>query len=109
MKPAYDSCFAKIITRINFASQLVGAPHRGATRLQPIRTVREISARIPIRLVQHLQLYQKIAQKATLLRLLGMSYHEIDQASLSVSPSLNELNLDFFAEGVGELDKRLQR
>ncbi len=33
-------------------------------------------------------LYQKIAQKATQLRLLGMSYKETGQAALSVSPSL---------------------
>lgn len=91
------------------------------TRLPPIRPVGEITARIPIRPGLQVPLYQKIAQKATPLRLLGMSYKEIGQA-LSVSPSLarkadcfgrreplDELDLDFFAERVREPDERTQR
>ena len=57
------------------------------TRLQPIRTVGEITARIPIKPAQQVPLYQRIASKVTQLRLLGMSYKEIGQA-LHVSPSL---------------------
>src|SRR3989338_4370039 len=57
------------------------------TRLQPIRTVGEIPARIPIKPTQQLPLYQRITTKVTQLRLLGMSYKEIGQA-LNVSPSL---------------------
>jgi len=66
---------------------LIGDFEKWWTRLQPIRTVGEITANIPIRPGLHVPLYQKIAQKATQLRLLGMSYNEIGQA-LSVSPSL---------------------
>ena len=44
-------------------------------------------ARIPIRPTGHPPLWQKIAQKTTQLRLLGMSYNEIGRA-LNVSPSL---------------------
>jgi hypothetical protein len=47
------------------------------TRLQPIRTAAEISARIKILPVQRIPLYQKLAQKATKLRLLGMPYEQI--------------------------------
>jgi len=91
------------------------------TRLQPIRTAWEIAARISIKPTQQAPLYQRIAPKVTQLRLLGMSYNQIGQA-LHVSPSLarkadrfgrrsplDELDLDFFAEGVGELDERTQR
>jgi hypothetical protein len=57
------------------------------TRLQPIRTVGEITARIPIKPTQQVPLYQRIARKVSQLRLLGMSYKQIGQA-LHVSPSL---------------------
>ena len=50
------------------------------TRTQPIRTAAEITARIKIEPVQPLYLYQKLAQKATKLRLLGMSYPQIAKA-----------------------------
>jgi len=45
--------------------------------LQPIRTASEISAHIKILPAKSLPLYQKIAQKATKLHLLGMTYEEI--------------------------------
>lgn len=45
--------------------------------MQPIRTASEISVHIKILPAQHLPLYQKIAQKATELHLLGMSYEQI--------------------------------
>ena len=47
------------------------------TRLQPIRTSAEITAHIKILPVHQPYLYQKLSQKATQLRLLGMSYQEI--------------------------------
>jgi len=47
------------------------------TRLQPIRTAAEISVNIRILPVRQLPLYQKLAQKATELRLLGLSYNQI--------------------------------
>jgi len=46
-------------------------------RLQPIRTAAEITAHIRIFLVHQSYLYQKLSQKATQLRLLGMSYQQI--------------------------------
>jgi DNA invertase Pin-like site-specific DNA recombinase len=45
--------------------------------LQPIRTAAEINAHIKILPAQQLPLYQKLAQKATELHLLGMSYRQI--------------------------------
>ena len=45
--------------------------------MQPIRTAAEIHAHIKILPVQQPHLYQKIAQKATQLRLLGMTYEQI--------------------------------
>lgn len=47
------------------------------TRLQPIRTAAEITATIKIAPTRQLPLYQKLAQKATELRLLGLSYNQI--------------------------------
>ncbi len=47
------------------------------TQLQPIRTIGEISAHIKIFPVHQPYLYQKLSEKATQLRLLGMSYQEI--------------------------------
>jgi len=44
------------------------------TQLQPIRTVGEITAHIKILPARQPYLYQKLSQKATKLRLLGMSY-----------------------------------
>ena len=46
-----------------------------------------MTARIPVRTTGHPPLWQRIAQKATQLCLLGMSYKEIGKA-LHVSPSL---------------------
>ena len=57
------------------------------TRLQPIRTVGEMTARIPIKPTQQVPLYQRISRKVSQLHLLGMSYKQIGQA-LNVSPSL---------------------
>ncbi len=54
------------------------------TRLQPIRTFGEITAYIKIQPAQQVPLYQKLTQKATKLRLLGMPYKEIAK-SLNVS------------------------
>lgn len=54
------------------------------TRLQPIRTASEIEIHIVINPVQRVYLYQKIAQKAKELHLLGMSHRKI-AASLKVS------------------------
>ena len=48
--------------------------------MQPIRTAAEIHAHIKILPVQQLPLYQKIAQKAMELRLLGMTYPQIAKA-----------------------------
>lgn len=53
-------------------------------RTQPIRTAAEITARIKIEPVHPLYLYQKLSQKATKLRLLGMTYPQIAKA-LNVS------------------------
>ena len=50
---------------------------RGWTRLQPIRTVAEIPVQIKISPVQQIPLYQKFAQKAKELHLLGITYKEI--------------------------------
>jgi len=47
------------------------------TRLQPIRTAAEITAHIKILPVRSPYLYQKLSQKATKLRLLGISYQQI--------------------------------
>ena len=47
------------------------------TRSRPIRTTAEIQAHIKILPVKHPYLYQKLAQKATKLHLLGMSYTKI--------------------------------
>jgi len=44
------------------------------TRLQPIQTAAEITAHIKILPIHQPYLYQKLSQKATQLRLLGMSY-----------------------------------
>ena len=57
------------------------------TRLQPIRTLGEITARIPIKPTQQVPLYQRIARKVAQLHALGMSYKQISQA-LNVSQSL---------------------
>jgi len=46
-------------------------------RSQPIRTFGEITAHIKILPVHQPYLYQKLSQKATQLRLLGMSYQQI--------------------------------
>ena len=48
--------------------------------MQPIRTAAEITARIKILPVQLPYIYQKLSQKATELRLLGMTYQQIAQA-----------------------------
>jgi hypothetical protein len=50
------------------------------TRLQPIRTVAEITAHIKILPARQPYLYQKLSPKATPLRLLGMSPREIPKA-----------------------------
>ncbi len=47
------------------------------TQLQPIRTFGEITANIKILPVLQPYLYQNLSQKATQLRLLGMTYGEI--------------------------------
>jgi len=47
------------------------------TRSQPIRTFGEITAHIKIFPVHQPYLYQKLSQKATRLRLLGMTYQQI--------------------------------
>ncbi len=49
----------------------------GRTRSQPIRTFGEISAHIKILPVHQPYLYQKLSNKATQLRLLGMTYGQI--------------------------------
>ncbi len=48
--------------------------------MQPIRTAAEIHVHVKILPVQQPYLYQKIAQKAIELRLLGMSYPQIAKA-----------------------------
>ena len=53
---------------------------RWRTRLQPIRTVAEISAHIKVQPAQRVYLYQKLAQKASELHLLGMTYKQIAKA-----------------------------
>jgi len=50
------------------------------TRLQPIRTTAEITAHIKILPVNQPYLYQKLSQKATELRLLGMTNKQIAKA-----------------------------
>jgi hypothetical protein len=47
------------------------------TRSQPIRTFGEITAHIKILPAHQPYLYQKLSQKATQLRLLGMTYQQI--------------------------------
>ena len=47
------------------------------TRSQPIRTFGEITAHIKIFPVHQPYLYQKLSQKATQLRVLGMTYQQI--------------------------------
>jgi len=47
------------------------------TRLQLIRTASQITARIKILPARQPYLYQKLSQKSTQLRLLGMSYEQI--------------------------------
>jgi len=47
------------------------------TQLQPIRTIGEITADIKILPAHPLHLYQKLSNKATQLRLLGMTYEQI--------------------------------
>ena len=54
------------------------------TQLQPIRTFGEITAHIKIFPVHQPYLYQKLSQKATQLRLLGMSYQQI-ASSLNIN------------------------
>jgi len=55
------------------------------TRSRPIRTTAEISAHIRILPAKHPYLYQKLAQKATELHLLGMSFNQIAKA-LHIDP-----------------------
>jgi DNA-binding CsgD family transcriptional regulator len=50
------------------------------TRLQPIRTIAEVPAHIKIQPAQRIYLYQKLAQNASELRLLGMTYKQIAKA-----------------------------
>jgi len=47
------------------------------TQLQPIRTIGEITAHIKILPTRPPYLYQKLCEKATQLRLLGMTYGQI--------------------------------
>jgi len=47
------------------------------TQLQPIRTATEITAHIKILPARQPYSYQKLSQKATQLRLLGMTYEQI--------------------------------
>jgi len=55
------------------------------TRLQPIRTVAEIHAHVKVLPAKYPYLYQKLAQKATELHLLGMSYIRISKI-LGIDP-----------------------
>ena len=55
------------------------------TRSQPIRNIAEIRANIKILPAKHPHLYQKSAQKATELHLLGMSYKKIGKI-LGIDP-----------------------
>lgn len=48
--------------------------------MQPIRTASEITVNIVIQPLLKVPLYQKLAQKVTELRLLGMSYVQIAKA-----------------------------
>jgi len=50
------------------------------TQLQPIRTAAEITAHIKILPARQPYLYQKLSQKATQPRLLGMTYGEIAES-----------------------------
>jgi len=50
------------------------------TQLQPIRTIGKISAHIKILPARQPYLYQKLSQKATQLRLLGMTYGQISRS-----------------------------
>lgn len=60
--------------------------YRWRTRMQPIRTISEISAHIKILPSRQIPLYQKISLKAKQLYSLGMSYHQIAK-SLNTSES----------------------
>ena len=51
------------------------------TRMQPIRTISEISAHIKILPTRQIPLYQKISLKTKQLRTLGMSYQQIAKSS----------------------------
>jgi hypothetical protein len=55
------------------------------TRSLPIRNMAEIQAHIKILPVKHPHLYQKLAQKAMELHLLGMSYKKIGKI-LGIDP-----------------------
>ncbi|PJC45796.1 MAG: hypothetical protein CO036_06245, partial [Candidatus Omnitrophica bacterium CG_4_9_14_0_2_um_filter_43_12] len=55
------------------------------TRSQPIRNTAEILANIKILPVKHPHLYQKLAQKAMELHLLGMPYSKIGKI-LGIDP-----------------------
>ncbi|OIO33832.1 MAG: hypothetical protein AUJ70_02470 [Candidatus Omnitrophica bacterium CG1_02_40_15] len=55
------------------------------TRSQPIRNTAEIQAHIKILPVKHPHLYQKLAQKAIELHLLGLSYAKIGKI-LGIDP-----------------------
>ena len=48
--------------------------------MQPIRTIAEIPAHIKIQPAQQTYLYQNLAQKASELHLLGMTYKQIAKA-----------------------------
>jgi len=58
-------------------SRRKGLPKNWRTRLQPIRTASEIQIKIIIEQLQRTYLYQKYTQKATELRLLGISFNQI--------------------------------
>ena len=57
--------------------------------MQPIRTTAEITAHIKIVPAKQPYLYQKLAQKATELHLLGMSYIKISKI-LGIDPKTVE-------------------
>jgi len=70
----------KLLGECNGTSQFEGLRKEidgWRTRLQPIRTSAEITARIRILPVHQPYLYQKLSKKATELRLLGMPYQQI--------------------------------
>jgi len=64
------------------------------TRLQPIRTASEITAKIIIQPLERIPLYQKIAQKVAELRLLGMPHKKIAE-SLGISERTSKKALRF--------------